>query len=545
MNSRYDGVVNGFRLETGFLKDTCFHALITSGINRFSMKTLVKNRVLGWLFSSLANQLLFTYLLIITIALLAVSLWALLTIKAESTTELQRQLQVEGNNLALEIDSDLTLDSKASRQRIQEAVDRRATKNGFAITLVDKDGHVLADSGPDEDGIGSSQGTPAGENISSDSEINDALAGITAIVRRNVRSTNTNWLYVASPIRSAGMTAGVVRVGVQTNEVETRLRYNLIVFLGMIFLTGVITVLISLWLAARVNSPVKEISKLAKNISISGDLSSFLPVHRSDEIGELSLSFNQMIGRLREQERLRQEFIANASHELKTPTMAIGSVVDAMLAGASEDPELRAKFLKSLEKLVERQTLLIRDLLDISKLDSSTMDMTDWQHEVMLDHILAEAVDQVRPQAQNKDIELVVPEWLESTAQNSFRLKGNSDQLQRAFINLLGNAVNYTPSGGRVTMTVEESDHSRVQVIIQDTGAGIAADDLPHIFERFYRGEKSRNREAGGSGLGLAITNEIIARHYGKIDVESTVGRGSTFKVTLPASRFSGERNSA
>lgn len=545
MNSRYDGVVNGFRLETGFLKDTCFHALITSGINRFSMKTLVKNRVLGWLFSSLANQLLFTYLLIITIALLAVSLWALLTIKAESTTELQRQLQVEGNNLALEIDSDLTLDSKASRQRIQEAVDRRATKNGFAITLVDKDGHVLADSGPDEDGIGSSQGTPAGENISSDSEINDALAGITAIVRRNVRSTNTNWLYVASPIRSAGMTAGVVRVGVQTNEVETRLRYNLIVFLGMIFLTGVITVLISLWLAARVNSPVKEISKLAKNISISGDLSSFLPVHRSDEIGELSLSFNQMIGRLREQERLRQEFIANASHELKTPTMAIGSVVDAMLAGASEDPELRAKFLKSLEKLVERQTLLIRDLLDISKLDSSTMDMTDWQHEVMLDHILAEAVDQVRPQAQNKDIELVVPEWLESTAQNSFRLKGNSEQLQRAFINLLGNAVNYTPSGGRVTMTVEESDHSRVQVIIQDTGAGIAADDLPHIFERFYRGEKSRNREAGGSGLGLAITNEIIARHYGKIDVESTVGRGSTFKVTLPASRFSGERNSA
>ncbi len=545
MNSRYDGVVNGFRLETGFLKDTCFHTLITSGINRFCMKTLVKNRVLGWLFSSLANQLLFTYLLIITIALLAVSLWALLTIKAESTTELQRQLQVEGNNLALEIDSDLTLDSKASRQRIQEAVDRRATKNGFAITLVDKDGHVLADSGPDEDGIGSSQGTPAGENISSDSEINDALAGITAIVRRNVRSTNTNWLYVASPIRSAGMTAGVVRVGVQTNEVETRLRYNLIVFLGMIFLTGVITVLISLWLAARVNSPVKEISKLAKNISISGDLSSFLPVHRSDEIGELSLSFNQMIGRLREQERLRQEFIANASHELKTPTMAIGSVVDAMLAGASEDPELRAKFLKSLEKLVERQTLLIRDLLDISKLDSSTMDMTDWQHEVMLDHILAEAVDQVRPQAQNKDIELVVPEWLESTAQNSFRLKGNSEQLQRAFINLLGNAVNYTPSGGRVTMTVEESDHSRVQVIIQDTGAGIAADDLPHIFERFYRGEKSRNREAGGSGLGLAITNEIIARHYGKIDVESTVGRGSTFKVTLPASRFPTERTSA
>jgi signal transduction histidine kinase len=501
------------------------------------MKTLVKNRILGWFFSSLANQLLFTYLLIITIALLAVSFWALLTIKSESTTELQRQLQVEAGYLALEIDSDLTLDSKASRQRIQEAVDRRATKLGVAITVVDKDGHVLADSGPDEDALGNGQVTPAGENISSDSEINDALAGIIAIYRRNVRATNTNWLYVAVPIRSAGMTAGVIRVGVQLTEVEARLRQNLIVFLVMIFLTGLITVLISLWLAARVNRPVKEISKLAKEISISGDLSSFLPVHRSDEIGELSLSFNQMIGRLREQERLRQEFIANASHELKTPTMAIGSVVDAMLAGAAEDPDLRSKFLRSLEKLVDRQALLIRDLLDISKLDSSTTDITDWQHEVSLDQILAEAVDQVRPQAQNKDIQLIVPDWLESATHNGFRLKGNADQLQRAFINLLGNAVNYTPSGGRVTLTCAEADHARAQIVIQDTGAGIAADDLPHIFERFYRGEKSRAREAGGSGLGLAITNEIIARHYGTIDVESTVGKGSTFKVTLPASR--------
>jgi len=503
-------------------------------------KTLAKNKVHRWFFSSLANQLLITYLLIITIALLAVSFWALLTIKSESTTDLQRQLEVEAVNLALEIDSDLTLDSKASKQRIQEAVDRRATKVGVAITVVDKDGHVLADHGPDEDTLGSDGLPVTRENISSDSEINDALAGIIAIYKRNVRETNTNWLYVAYPIRSAGQTAGVIRVGIQLTEVEKRLRRDLIVFLAIIFATGVITVAISIWLAERVNRPVKDISKLAKDISISGDLSSFLPVHRSDEIGELSLSFNQMIGRLREQERLRQEFIANASHELKTPTMAIGSVVDAMLAGASEDPELRSKFLKSLEKLVERQTNLISDLLDISKLDSATSDITDWQHDISLDQILTEAIDQVRQQAQNKDIQLIAPDWLEHTNGNGFRLKGNNNQLQRAFINLLGNAVNYTPSGGRVTLSCEEPDDNRVQIVIQDTGAGIAADDLPHIFERFYRGEKSRAREAGGSGLGLAITNEIVARHYGTIEVESTVGKGSTFKVTLPATRAQG-----
>ncbi len=497
------------------------------------MSTLLKNKVYRWFFSSLANQLLFTYLLIITIALLAVSLWALVTIKSESVTDLQRQLEVEAVNLALEIDNDLGYDSQAARDRIQSAVDRRATKVGVTITVVNRDGRVLADSTPDDETALDSQG----QNISRDSEINDALAGIIAIVTRNQERTNTNWLYVAYPIRSSGTTAGVVRVGMQLTEVEQRLRRDLIIFLEIILATAVITVAISLWLAERVNRPVKEMSKLAKEISISGDLSSFLPVARRDEIGELCLSFNQMIGRLREQERLRQEFIANASHELKTPTMAIGSVVDAMMAGAAEDPSLRGKFLKSLEKLVERQTNLIRDLLDISKLDSSTSDIKDWRHDVNLNQVLLEAVDQVRSQASSKDIQLSIPDWLESSNGDGFRLKGNGDQLQRAFINLLGNAVNYTPSGGKVSLTCDEPDNTRVQVLIQDTGAGIAVEDLPHIFERFYRGDKSRNRQAGGSGLGLAITYEIVARHYGTIEVESTVGKGSTFKVTLPASR--------
>src|SRR5262249_42128968 len=156
---------------------------------------------------------------------------------------------------------------------------------------------------------------------------------------------------------------------------------------------------------------------------------------RRDEIGELSLSFNQMIGRLREQERLRQEFIANASHELKTPVMAISSVVDALMAGAAEDKDLRDRFVKSLEKLVERQSTLIKDLLDISKLDIACG--TDWQADVSLNEVLLDAVDQVREQAQNKDVRLNVPEALETANGDGFKVMGNSNELQRAFINLL------------------------------------------------------------------------------------------------------------
>lgn len=484
-----------------------------------------------WCFSSLANQLLFTYLLVITIALVVVTFWALVTIKTESITDLRNSLEVEAVNLALEIDNDLQLDSESSRQRIQAAVDRRATKLGVSVTVVDRDGHVLADSAPEEKASGAEGDDPKGENLSNESEINDALAGIIAVSKRSSPVTSTNWLYVAYPVRSAGLTAGVIRIGVPLTEVDQRLRKDLIVFLEIIFATGVITVLISLWLADRVNRPVKEMSKKAKEISLSGDISNFLPVSRSDEIGELSLSFNQMIGRLREQERMRQEFISNASHELKTPVMAIGSVVEALLAGAAENPDLRKKFLESLERLVDRQRSLISDLLDISKLDSSAQ--TEWHDDVNLEQVIHDAVEQVRGQAERKNITLGIPEFSE-TGNGALHVRGQTIQLQRAIINLLTNAVNYTPGGGQVSISTTADGNQRVIIRIKDTGAGISEEDIPHIFERFYRGEKSRNREAGGSGLGLAITHEIVARHHGTINVESTVGKGSVFTVILP-----------
>jgi signal transduction histidine kinase len=345
-----------------------------------------------WLFRSLANQLLITYLLVITFALVAVSLWALVAIRKESLTDLQNSMEVEAINLGLEIDNDLVLDSPLSRQRIQAAVERRATRLGVSIVVVDKDGRLLADSQP----IG------AKENLSNEQEINEALAGMISKTTRSEPQSNINMLYFACPVRSMGETTGVIRVGVQLTGIERRLQKDLIVFLEIILATGVITVFISFLLAQRVNRPVKEMSALAKQISISGDFSAFLPVRRTDEIGELCLSFNQMIGRLREQERVRQEFISNASHELKTPTMAIGSVVDALQAGASEDPVLRHQFLGSLERLVERQTSLIQDLLDISKLDSG-LD-SNWQEEVNIVQLVNEAVEQLRPQADKKQL---------------------------------------------------------------------------------------------------------------------------------------------
>lgn len=473
-----------------------------------------------WLSRSLANQLLFTYVLVITFALAIVTFWALRTMQSEKVDDLRNSMEVAAVHLALEIDNDLGLDSELATNRIQAATDRHANRFGYAITVVSADGHVIADSGP--------RSLHEGENIRSEQEINDALAGIEAIAQRHVQRTHTNWLYVAYPVRAAGQTNGVIRVGVPLTDINQRLNRDLIIFLEIIFATLIVTILISLWLARRLTRPLSNMSESAKQIAKSGDISVFVPVERNDEIGEMALSFNQMVGRLREEERLRQEFIANASHELKTPTMAIGSVVEALQAGAAEDPDLRYQFLHSLENLVERQSNLLKDLLDIAKLDGGVD--KEWKEEVNIGEIVQVAVEQVRPQAAKKQVEV------QNTAEtDGLIVYGNSIRLQRAIVNLLTNAINHTPVSGTVLLGSKVIEPDKLEIMISDTGSGIDPADLPHIFERFYRGDKARTRTAGGTGLGLAITREIIARHHGSIDVDSVPGQGSTFTIRLPA----------
>jgi signal transduction histidine kinase len=482
----------------------------------FDMGLLKK--IYRWLTRSLANQLLITYLALISISLFAVSSWALNTIRTESVNTLHDSLTAQAANLGLEIDKDLALDSAKSRARIKETVDARAEKLGVSITVVDEEGHVLADS----------SARPEGENLSNQPEINDALTGDFVPIYEH-----SNWMFIAYPVKASGHTAGVIRLGMPLYDIQRRLHSDLYGFLQIMAATIVITVAISLWLAKRVNRPVKEMSAMARNIALSGDISEFVPVNRRDEIGELGLSFNQMIGRLREQERLRQEFIANASHELKTPTMAIGSVVEALQAGAKDDPVLQTQFLNSLERLVERQTSLLQDLLDISRLDSGLE--TEWQDDVGIEQIISVSIEQIRAQAEKKEIELITQTPSSDANGNGARvIPGNAIQLQRAFVNILTNAVNYTPVEGTVTVSTRFTDDERVEITIKDSGIGIDAADLPHIFERFYRADKARTRVGGGSGLGLAITRDIVARHHGIIKVDSSIGRGSIFSIQLP-----------
>ena len=229
---------------------------------------------------------------------------------------------------------------------------------------------------------------------------------------------------------------------------------------------------------------------------------------------------------LKEFERLRTEFVANVSHELKTPLTSILGFVETLKDGGIDDPENRMKFLQIIETQSKTLHTLIEDLLLLSRIESAKEPLR--LREVDVEELFDKMRETFLPILKEKSIQLqAVP------PAKAIRLHVEPGSLERALSNLIDNALKYNQANGRVTLQAHDSAGS-VTLEVRDTGIGIAPGDLPRIFERFYRADKSRSRESGGTGLGLSIAKHIVERHGGRIDVQSTPGKGSTFSIILP-----------
>ncbi|MGE5707378.1 MAG: sensor histidine kinase [Bacteroidota bacterium] len=226
-----------------------------------------------------------------------------------------------------------------------------------------------------------------------------------------------------------------------------------------------------------------------------------------------------------EVDRLKSDFISNASHELRTPVTSLKVLIESLIDGAQDDPELRRTFLQDLHREIDRMHQLVNDLLDLARLESGKAPLR--LDRVDVTRVIKEAVNTVAPQAKLKGIpiDLKVPAAVEGRA--------DKDRLRQVLVNLLANAVKFTEQGGRVTVgCATEGNSLRFQV--SDTGIGIPAKDLPHIFDRFFRVTRGRSRLQGGSGLGLTIVKQTIDAHQGEISIESTEGEGTTVSFTIP-----------
>lgn len=297
-------------------------------------------------------------------------------------------------------------------------------------------------------------------------------------------------------------------------------RYILVVSgLAVVILAGIG----GLFLASRALKPVDRITRTAQEIGES-DLSRRIDVHSEDEMGRLASTLNRMIERLEAAFDHQRQFTADASHELRTPLAVIQA--ESTLALSKERPE--AEYRKSLEMVSQESAYmssLIGKLLFLARSDAGKEPLN--LEKVNLGQLLAELSSEAEALGREKGLRFMLGP-LEDLA-----VKGDRVKLRQLLLSILENAVRYTPTGGSISGSVVKNKEMAI-VAISDTGIGIPAEHLPHIFERFYRVDKARSRAEGGAGLGLAIAQHIAEVHGGKIEVESEVGKGSTFRVALP-----------
>ncbi len=294
--------------------------------------------------------------------------------------------------------------------------------------------------------------------------------------------------------------------------------------LATALLMGLAAATASMFLAVfftpRLFRPLEDIATVSRQITRADDLSRRVPhANRPDEIGELARAFNQTLERLERLFRTQQRLLADVSHELRTPLTAVRGNIDLMRRMGEGDP----MSLDIIEDEVNRMTRLVGDLLLLARADSGGLPLD--RKPLALDDLLVDVYRHALVTDPPVDVELVEVDQV--------LVMGDSDRLKQLFLNLVDNAIKYTPPGGKVSLSLaKKSGWAHFQV--SDTGVGIPAENLPHVFERFYRVDKSRTRAQGGSGLGLSIAKWITQAHGGAIRVESEMGVGTTFTVTLP-----------
>jgi two-component system phosphate regulon sensor histidine kinase PhoR len=256
------------------------------------------------------------------------------------------------------------------------------------------------------------------------------------------------------------------------------------------------------------------------------------PIAQEDEEWSGILIVIHDITAVRRLERMRSEFVANVSHELKTPIAAVKGFAETLLAGALNDKETAVSFLQIIFDESERLNRLIGDILELSKIESKRIPMNF--SPVYLPEFLERSLNVLRKEAEKKHIELSMQ------VEDDVYIEADEDRLRQIIINLLSNGIAYTQDGGKVKVRVEpldknaDGDYERLRMIVSDTGMGIPKKDLPRIFERFYRVDKARSRSSGGTGLGLSIVKHLVEMHKGTIRVDSEVGIGTKFTIELP-----------
>jgi two-component system sensor histidine kinase BaeS len=308
--------------------------------------------------------------------------------------------------------------------------------------------------------------------------------------------------------------------------------HDLLLSIVLLFFAGGMAMVLGYFLSSTVTERIHAVKRAAEDLA-KGQLQTRVHVGGNDEVAILAESFNQMATQLqaadqnqRDLEHLRTDLIASVSHDLQTPLSSIRAILEALSDGMVENPEAVQRYLLTAQRDVRSLSSLIDDLFEMAQLDAGglPLDLADSS----LADLISDTLESFSEMAARLDIAITG-----HADPNVDPVRMDTMRIGRVLNNLLSNALRHTPAGGKIIVTAERTKRG-VEVNVSDTGEGIRAEDLPKVFDRFYRGEKSRSRTTGGSGLGLAISRGLVRAHGGDITVESTAGHGSRFTFTLP-----------
>jgi signal transduction histidine kinase len=313
--------------------------------------------------------------------------------------------------------------------------------------------------------------------------------------------------------------------------------HDLKLLVALVVFSAVVTAFFSLWAAATVAWRIEQITSGVRRLA-GGDYATRLDASGRDEVARLSEDVNSLAARLKATEeqraaldRERRDLTVAVSHDLRTPLASLRAMTEALSDGVIEDPGEVRRYYETMRREIERLSRMIDDLFDLAQMDAHALRLN--RQRVCIQDIAAEVVDAMQAAARLGGVVLTM-----DVTGAPPEIEVDGARIERAVANLVRNALEHTPSGGRVLVSVTAAD-GHVDLRVVDSGDGIDPDDLPHVWERFFRGEKSRGRSGNGdgAGLGLAITRGIVEAHGGTVCAESRAGEGSMFMLNLPIGR--------
>ncbi|MCC2669865.1 MAG: hypothetical protein K0Q72_2336 [Armatimonadetes bacterium] len=431
---------------------------------------------------------------------------------------LQQDLQSKARLIAEVCAPILSPNTPEDPEALARMVEQWRVHSDVRVTIVNAAGMIAAASTPEDIGKPVNDARRPGLRSAQNGQANWTIW-------KNPQYGNQDTMYVNVPVSEGGRIIGAVRVAYTLTQIQQKIGRVRAFLFASIGTYALLIVALTLWLAGSIAGPVEALTRDAQ-ILARGDLSHRVHVKGTEEINQLGNTLNRMTQRLQHLEGMRRQYVSNVSHELRTPLASIRGLAETLLIHGESDPTLRARYLPRIVSQTDRLARLATQLLDLSQIESGTV--LKFLGAVSLQAVVAEVASTCGEKAEAEGVRLVVdvPESLPE-------LQADRDRLVQVFLNLMANAVRYTPRGGTITVTARQQD-DRILASVSDTGDGIPAEHLPHLFERFYRVDPARSAKSGGTGLGLSIVEQIIKAHGGAVTVTSEVGVGTQFHLELP-----------